>query len=65
MDFYLQLLQEQYCFLESQYEQRMNAAPADDEKQTCPCGLAWIDECNGCEEGETYRLEGLEIAVNN
>ena len=65
MDFYLQLLQEQYSFLESQYEQRMNAAPADDEKQTCPCGLVWQDECKGCEEGETYTLEGLEIAINH
>ncbi len=65
MDFYLQLLQEQYGFLESQYEQRMNAAPVDDEKKTCPCGLVWIDECQGCEEGETYQLEELEIANNS
>ena len=64
MDFYLQLIKEQYSFLESQYEQRMNAAPADEEKKTCPCGLVWIDECNGCEEGETYKSEELGIAMN-
>ncbi len=61
MDFYLQLLKEQYDFMESQYEQKINQPTAEEEKQTCPCGLVWIDECSGCEDGEIYLQEQQEI----
>ncbi len=64
MDFYLQLLNEQYDFLKSQYEQRISAqATIEEEKQTCPCGLVWIDECNGCEDGEIYLQEQQEFTM--
>jgi hypothetical protein len=65
MDFYLQLLKEQYDFMESQYEQRINQPQAEEEKQTCPCGLVWMDECSGCEEGESANWEQLELTMNS
>jgi hypothetical protein len=62
MDFYLQLIKDQYDFLESQYEQRISQLSSPQhEKQTCPCGLAWIDECSRCEDGEIYIQEQLEF----
>jgi hypothetical protein len=64
MDFYLQLLKEQYEFMESQYEQRINQPPSEEEKRTCLCGLVWIDECSGCEEGESANWGQLELTMN-
>lgn len=61
MDFYLQLLEEQYSFLESQHQKFLNqSGEAEEENQTCPCGLAWIDECKGCEEGELFKQEQVQ-----
>jgi hypothetical protein len=58
MDFYLKLLEQQYSFLESQHQKFL--APSNEVEevnQTCPCGLVWIDECKGCEEGELFKQE--------
>lgn len=58
MDFYLQLLEEQYSFLESQHQRFLNQSDeVEEEKQTCLCGLVWIDECRECEEGELFKQE--------
>ncbi len=59
MNFYLQLLEQQYSFLESQYQifLAQSDEAEEEENQTCPCGLVWIEECKGCEEGELFMQE--------